>query len=163
MKVPITMLVLLMAAASAFAQHYEISSMQTGQQYACINNAWIRGAPCVEVSLRVTEDIGANQPMIKAYFFGKDREPVLECTRPTSVSFGDGQSKSVPDVFKPGKKNTVYFGIPANIQRGKAKWKYCVVVFGDKDSVTAAVYPKDDIQQFKFKEKDQLGKKPASK
>lgn len=162
-KVTITMLALLMAGASALADRYEINSMQTSSQYATVNNAWTYNTPCVEVALRVTEDIGTNTPILKAYFFNKAREMVLESSRPSQVSFGDGQSVSTPATYRPGKKSTIYFAVHPNVQRGKNKWKYCVVVFGDKESVAAAVYPKDDIKLFKFKESDMVGKKPAAK
>lgn len=162
-RVPIPVLALFMTVASASADRYEISAIHTSSQYASVNNAWTYNTPCVEVALRVMEEIGTTAPSIKAYFFNKDREMVFECARPSQVSFGDGQSVSVPATFKPGRKSTIYFAVHPNVQRGKNKWKYCVVVFGDKETVAAMVYPKEDIQQFTFQEKSLVGKKPASK
>lgn len=163
MKVPIAALVLLMAVASVAADRYEISSIHTSSQYATVNNAWQYNTPCVEVALRVMEEIGTTTPILKAYFFNKERELVLESSRPSQVSFGDGQSVSTPATYRPGKKSTIYFAVHPNVQRGKNKWKYCVVVFGDKETAAASVYPKDDIKLFKFKESDLVGKKPAAK
>ena len=51
---------------------FEVSNLLTSSQYAYVNNAWIHNVPCIEVVLRVNEDIGRNPPIIKAYFYNKD-------------------------------------------------------------------------------------------
>ena len=73
---------------------------------------------------------------------------------PTSVSFGNRESFQSPEIFKPGKKYTVYFGISEGIQRGKDKWKHVIVMFGDRENAVAEIYPKGDIAPFDFPEKD---------
>jgi len=161
MRVPFIALSLLLAVASASAARYEISSISTSQQDIYVNNAWVNNAPCIEVTLRVTEDIGKTTPAIKAYFYTKDREMVKSWDRPSHISLPSTETFSAPESYKPGKKYVVYFGIPQSIQRGKEKWKHIVVVFGDRDQVAAEVYPKEDIQQFEFKEKALLGKTAA--
>ena len=143
-----------MRAAGVKQTTFEISNLSTSSQYAYVNNAWLHNVPCVEVVLRVNEEIGTNPPNIKAYFFNKDRELVKELTRPTSVSFGNRESFQSPESFKPGKKYTVYFGISEGIQRGKNKWKYAIVLFGNRENATADIHPKEDIAPFDFPEKD---------
>jgi len=160
MKVSLA-LSLLMAVASASADRYEIAGLSTTQQYAYFNNAWLNDVPCIQVTLKVNEDIGKRSPEIKAYFFNKDREMVKECGKPTHISQRRQESFQAPESYKPGKKYSVYFGIPESIRRGKEKWKYVLVVFGDREAVTAAIHPKEDIQQFEFKEKRMLGTNPA--
>ncbi len=143
-----------MRAAGVKQATFEIYNLSTSSQYAYINNAWIRNAPCIEVTLRVNEDIGQNPPNIKAYFFNKDREMVKELPHPTSVSFGNRESTQSPESFKPGRKYTVYFGISEGIQRGKSKWKHVIVLFGNRENATADIHPKEDISQFDFPEKN---------
>jgi hypothetical protein len=137
---------------------FEISNISGSSQYAYVNNAWIRNVPCVQVTLRVNENVDKTPPNIKAYFYNKNRELVKELTRPTSVSFGNRESFMSPERFQPGKKYTVYFGVSESIQRGKDKWKHVVVLFGNRDCATAEVYPKDDINLFDYPEKELVAK-----
>lgn len=132
---------------------FEISNISTSSQYAYVNNSWIRNALCVQVTLRVNEDVNKNPPSMKAYFFNKDREMVKELTRPTSVSFGNRESMQSPERFQPGRKYTIYFGISEGIQRGKDKWKHVIVMFGNRENATAEIHPKEDIGLFEFPEK----------
>ena len=143
-----------MRAAGVKQPTCEISNLSTSSQYAYVNNAWLHNVPCIEVILRVNEDIGQNPPNIKAYFYNKDHELVKALTRPTSVSFGNRESFTSPEIFRPGKKYTVYFGISEGIQRGKNKWKYAIVLFGNRENATADIHPKEDIAPFDFPEKD---------
>ena len=133
---------------------FEICNLSTSAQFACINNAWTRNVSCIEAALRVNEDLGEKQLIMKAYFYNKDRQMVKELPHPTSVSLGGGESYQSPAIYKAGKKYTVYFGVTESVQRGKDKWKHAIVVFGDRNNVTADIHPKDDIAQFDFPEKD---------
>ena len=133
---------------------FEVSNISTSSQYAYINDSWIRNALCVEVALRVNEDIGKEPPTMKAYFFNKNREMVSEHKHPTGVSFGNRESTRSPDRFHPGRKYTVYFGISQSIQRAKEKWKHVIVVFGNREKATADIHPREDIAQFDFPEKE---------
>ena len=162
MKFQFTLLSLLLMVSACLADRYEITSIRSTQKDAYVDNAWLNGVLCIEVTIKANEDLPDAKQFVKAYFFGKDGNMVRE-ERPSPINMGGGQSYSVPAVVRPGKKYTIYFGISEAIARGKNKWKNAVVVFGDKETVAAAVYPKADIEQFKFKEKDLLGKKPASK
>lgn len=144
---------LLMVAAAVAAERYEITGIKTSQQYACINMAWVHDVLCLEVTLRVNDDLGKGTPAVKAYFYNKDNQKLQEHVRPTSVSGGGGNSYVAPDSYRPGKKYTVYFGVSGSIQRGKDKWKHAVIVFGDAANAVAEAYPKADPSQFEFKEK----------
>lgn len=133
---------------------FEVSNISSSSQYAYINNSWKQNTLCIQVALRVNEDIGRNPPNIKAYFFNKDRELVSEHKHPTSVSFGNRESTQSPERFHPGRKYTVYFGISESIQRGKDKWKHVIVVFGNNEKAAGDIHPKEDINPYDFPEKD---------
>lgn len=133
---------------------FEISNISSSFVDAYINNAWISNALCMEAALRVNEDIGKEPPMMKAYFYNRNRELVGEHRMPTSVSFGNRESFRFPEKFVPGKKYSVYFGVSQSIQRGKEKWKNVIVVFGNREKATADIHPKEDIAQFDFPEKE---------
>ena len=135
---------------------FEICGFSTSAQNALVNDIWTRNVSCVEATLRVNEEIGEARPLIKAYFYNKDRQMVREWTHPTSVCFGRGDFYQAPVIHKAGKKFTVYFAATESIQKGKDKWKHVIVMFGNRDNVTADIHPKEDIQQFDFPEKERV-------
>jgi hypothetical protein len=141
------------AAPPAAKQNtFEICSTSTSYQHAVVDSAWRRNALCVQAVVRLNESVGAKAPSLKAYFYNKNRQLVLEHKHPSLVQ-DHPDPPPAPERFLPGRKYMVFFGVNNSIERGKDKWKHAIIVFGNRDKAAAEIYPKEDIAQFDFPEK----------
>ncbi|MES2506569.1 MAG: hypothetical protein V4599_07695 [Verrucomicrobiota bacterium] len=132
---------------------YSIDLMGTGKAYLFHEGGWQRGAECIEAKVSTANLLKKDDMVIKAYFYGDSAEPMHVSERPTSVVLPNNSTLGIPMEIAKGKKHEFFFGIPSKIAQGGNKWRRVVVVFGDKSSVAARVYPKDDIASFNFPEK----------
>lgn len=154
MKMLLISCFLALAILPASAENpYSIDLMGTGSDYLFHDGGWQRGTECIEAKVSTKQLLKRENMVIKAYFYGDTAEPVHTSPQPSSRATGNGNSMTKPMEIAKGKKQEFSFGIPSDMLKGSKKWRRVVVVFGDKSTVTARVYPKDDLTNFNFPEK----------
>ncbi|MFT3992260.1 MAG: hypothetical protein QM680_12710 [Luteolibacter sp.] len=62
----------------------------------------------------------------------------------------------VPPALEAGKKYSVYFAVPKAYTAGDKKWRRVVVVFGNKETAVAELFPKGEIKPYDFPEKSKV-------
>ena len=73
---------------------------------------------------------------------------------PPQVSDNYSTYVGMPALFKPMQEQKVFFPISVKSTQPESKWMRVVIVFGDKSSAVAEVYPKTDLAKFDFPEKE---------
>ncbi len=133
---------------------YEITNIQTStKRVGWVDNGWKDYVPCIQAGLRVTQDPGSQKLFVKAYFYDKDNKIVQKDDQPPQVSDNYSTYVGMPALFKPMQEQKVFFPISVKSTQPDTKWMRVVIVFGDKSSATAEVYPKTDLDKFDFPER----------
>jgi hypothetical protein len=139
-----------------------ITRFRNGMQ-AWVNDAWVKGLNTLRVRLRVDSGAENDGFFARAYFFDKDRNEVLAYKKPPQVEVKMGwQYVSLPPMWKNKEDVEVFFPIPEAKERGPSQWRTAVIVFGNKQTVTAASYPATgvNLDDFSFPEKASLKEAP---
>jgi len=162
MKILLSTLLFLVAVPVLFAEEtpisdnpFEVKTIQrTVKIWASINNAWKGNAPCIQAEVRVNRDIGASKPYVRAYFFDREKNLLESFKGPIEVSENQSSYTAMPAFFKPHQPNKVCFPITERSTQPGKTWSRVIIVFGDKDHATAECFPKDELGNFDFPEKD---------
>jgi len=162
MKTFLNTLLLLAGVSVLFAQDtpttgnpFEVKTIQRAVKiWAYVSNAWKADAPCIQAEVRVDRDIGASKPYARAYFFDRDKNLLESFKGPIEVSENQLKDTSMPTFFKPHQPNKVYFPITERTTQPGKNWSRVIIVFGDKTYATAECFPKDEVGNFDFPEKD---------
>lgn len=132
---------------------FQIDLLGNATAAVYVDGAWLDNAPAVEAKVSVSPASTAEGVTIKAYFYTADGKLLQTLDKPSDLNAGNGGTVPMPTAYEPGKKYSFYFGIPGTLQKGPAKWKRVIVVFGKGNQMSAKIYPKDDIKKFAFPEK----------
>jgi len=145
----------LLVTTSVFAQsNFQVDLVIPAKKYLYVNGAWQHGADCIEARVSVGANTPSKDVVVKAYFFSADGKLLHSDNKPSSEGKTDGTTiKAVPPQFERGRKYSVLFPIPAEINTGAKKWKRAIVVFGSGTDFANKIYPKDDLAKFNFPEK----------
>lgn len=119
---------------------------------AYVENAWKNNVPCIEATIRSTEESPKKRPYVKAYFFNRDKTVVSQHHEPGLVS-ERGETARIPDYLKPRELYRVYFPVTERAASGKDRWSHVIVVMGEGKRAVAEIYPTDDIATYAFREK----------
>lgn len=102
--------------------------------------------PFLKVSVSTKEQIASKKLFAKIYFFDDKGIFIEEIQSPAKVDRSDGYGNvSMPILFNKDKREFIYFAVPANVL-SLNKW-HALVVFGDKESATFQLYPKNHYLQ----------------
>lgn len=135
---------------------FEIQRLGTDKQDAFVDGGWRNGNDCIEVKFSVVPDMKSRDVVLKAYFYDAAGNQIHHADYPSQISDSNQDTHTMPLNIDAGEKYTVFFAIPERFHRGSKKWRRVVVVLGDKQQVTAGIYPKDDISKFSFPEKGRM-------
>lgn len=160
MKVVMLVAMLLSGASSHGAEEvkatFQIRTVKRAvKKQVLVEGGWRKDAPCIEATVRTTEDLGSKKAYVKAYFYNRQKEVVAKFDAPVAVSdtFG-GATRTLPDYLKPMEYHDVYFPVTSRASEGKDRWARVIVVLGEGNRAVAEIYPADDITSYEFAEKD---------
>ena len=123
-----------------------------------VGNDWRKDLPRrLEVALQVHADTPASSVFVHAYFYDKDDHLVATYNKPNAIwtrSPKGLQEVDLPEPLSASRVNDVYFALPEDLQA--KKWTTALVVFGDKDKVTATSMPSAELPKLDFPEKAKL-------
>lgn len=107
--------------------------------------------PYFKVDVKIKEQQSSKGIFAKIYYYNDLKVLLTQDNLPIAVKRSGGYS-SFPAIFRKQKTEELYFILPESLKR--IKFDSALVVFGDKQSATAKVYPKGNVSDFEFKEKD---------
>jgi len=113
--------------------------------------------PCLQVRIRVKEQIRASSIIAHAYFYDSTKALIATVKTPAVVDWGGGQKYDFPVIFPNDKEQLMFFAVPDKVLQ-QQDWSV-VVVFGDSKGVDAQILGGADEQQlgdFDYPEKNLL-------
>ncbi|WP_343015467.1 hypothetical protein [Akkermansia muciniphila] len=114
--------------------------------------------PFIEMKVKTAKRTLCSTVIAKAYFYDSSKKFTGLFSIPSSVKRSNFGSYAIPTFFEANVEESLFFVFPEKLR--KTKNLYIVLVFGDKEGVSAMVYPQGNPQQFSFPEKIYLNRQP---
>ncbi|MFT4175472.1 MAG: hypothetical protein QM627_02340 [Luteolibacter sp.] len=155
---PISLIAILFTSISSLvsAVEYKIEHVSRGKQWAWVDDAWNKGAECIELKISASEKQEPKQVYYKAYFYDKDDNLIYSASQPSHIYEYGEANVFVPPALEAGKRYSVYFAVPKAHASGTKKWRRVIVVFGDREKAVAELFPKGEIKPYDFPEKSKV-------
>jgi|GEM_PF-1788532 len=107
-----------------------------------VDGKWIAGVPTLKAKVRLEQGAEAGKFFVKAYFFDSKGLRIFDHQKPPQVEVKRGaEYVSLPPQWENETDYDIHFPVPPSIERGNAKWRTAVIVFGNPSVAVAKIYP----------------------
>lgn len=128
----------------------EINKLGKDDQYAWVDNGWDRKAECIELSFSTANDMASKNLSVRVYLYDSKHNLLHSIRKISSTCDNKGNTKQIAPKLESGERNTVYFAVPGEFQKGATRWRKCVVVLEEGDQIAARAYPREELSYFDF-------------